>query len=238
MAGNISPNTITDGLILELDAANQRSYISGSASWNDLTGNLNNGTLLNGPAYTNSGSIGVFFDGTDDYGTIPYTIQSLITNKMSVCVWINPQWFDSGNNDGVTIFNKCMPSAIFPYTIYFLGLNPSGKFLSCVSDGNNRTILTSDSTLSLNTWVYLCFTYDGATLKSYKNGVQETTTASAVYSSIGQNTVTTNIASNQTLGSFYDRFKGNIGIISMYNRALSAAEILQNYTTTKTRFGL
>jgi hypothetical protein len=61
--------------------------------------------------------------------------------------------------------------------------------------------------------------------------------AKVVYT-IGQNTVPVTIASNQTLGGYYDWFKGNMGIIQIYNRALSASEVLQNFNATRTRFGV
>jgi len=64
---------LTDGLVFYVDGANNRSYISGSTSWNDLTPKLNVVTLFSGVTYTTSNGGSLVFDGIDDYGTIPYT---------------------------------------------------------------------------------------------------------------------------------------------------------------------
>jgi len=61
------PNIITDGLVLALDAANPRSYPGTGTSWNDLSGNGNNGTLVNGPTFNSDNNGSIVFDGVDDY---------------------------------------------------------------------------------------------------------------------------------------------------------------------------
>ena len=67
MAVKGGPNTVTSGLVLELDAGNIKSYQSGSTTWFDKSGNAYNGTLINGPTF-NTGSLGnIVFDGVDDY---------------------------------------------------------------------------------------------------------------------------------------------------------------------------
>ena len=61
------PNVVYNGLVLYLDAANNKSYVSGSTSWNDLTGNKNVGTLTNGPTFNTGSGGSIVFDGVDDY---------------------------------------------------------------------------------------------------------------------------------------------------------------------------
>ena len=61
------PNTVTSGLVLELDAGNIKSYQSGSTTWFDKSGFANNGTLVNGVGYTSSFNGSLVFDGVDDY---------------------------------------------------------------------------------------------------------------------------------------------------------------------------
>ena len=64
MAFNYSPKIVTNGLVLCLDAANPKSYVSGSTKWNDLSKNYLNGTLTNGPTFNSanggSGGSGLF----------------------------------------------------------------------------------------------------------------------------------------------------------------------------------
>jgi hypothetical protein len=82
MAGNVAPNIITDGLVLYLDAANTKSYVSGSTAWNDLVG-TNNGTLVNGPTFSSANGGSIVFDGVDDYAITPS-----VTNFRSICMWV------------------------------------------------------------------------------------------------------------------------------------------------------
>jgi len=74
-----SPQIVTNGLVLALDAGNTKSYVSGSTTWFDKSGRGNNGTLVNGPTF-NTGSLGsIVFDGVNDYvdsGNISTTILS------------------------------------------------------------------------------------------------------------------------------------------------------------------
>ena len=67
MAFSYSPKIVTDGLVLYLDAANTKSFTSGSAVWNDLGRGGNNGALTNGPTYSSANGGSIVFDGTDDY---------------------------------------------------------------------------------------------------------------------------------------------------------------------------
>lgn len=68
---------VREGLVLHLDAANVKSYPGSGTVWKDLSGNGNNGTLVNGVGY-NSANNGVFtLDGIDDYINIPINLQNM-----------------------------------------------------------------------------------------------------------------------------------------------------------------
>jgi hypothetical protein len=66
MAFNYSPKIVTDGLVLYLDAANSKSYVSGSTTWSDLSRGGNNGTLTNGPTYSSAKGGIIILDGSND----------------------------------------------------------------------------------------------------------------------------------------------------------------------------
>lgn len=67
MAFNYSPNIVRDSsLVLYLDAANTKSYVSGSTIWNDISRGGNNGTLTNGPTFNSSNNGSIVFDGVND----------------------------------------------------------------------------------------------------------------------------------------------------------------------------
>ena len=85
MSVSNNPSIISNGLILALDAADKNSYPGSGTAWTDLSGNGNNGTLVNGPTF-NTGSLGnIVFDGIDDYGTTLLTRTG--TNNTTISVW-------------------------------------------------------------------------------------------------------------------------------------------------------
>src|SRR5210317_1238866 len=77
---------VTDGLVLALDVADNKSYISGSTAWTDLSGNGNNGTLINGTSYSSNNKGSLTFDGIDD--KVEHT-EILFTSSSS---WTLSQW--------------------------------------------------------------------------------------------------------------------------------------------------
>jgi hypothetical protein len=77
------PKIVTDGLVLCLDAANRKSYPGSGTTWNDLSGNGNVATLVNGVGYNSNNGGSLTFDGVDDYA-----ITSTITNYKSLNMWV------------------------------------------------------------------------------------------------------------------------------------------------------
>jgi hypothetical protein len=237
MAFSYSPKIVTDGLVLYLDAGNPYSYVSGSTNWNDLSRSQTNGTLTNGPTY-NTGSLGsIVFDGTDDYVVMTALTQSLNVNY-TVGVWAYP--LAAGNTGaGNDIISKFY-SANQPYAS--VGIEYFGtKFRFYASSiGTNfgstpTTVLTSND-YSINNWYYLCLSYSNRNWFGYINGTQ-------VVSSTNPNDPYWNdepwwIGSWKGDPTTNNSFNGRVSSAQIYNRALSAQEVLQNYNATKTRFGL
>jgi len=222
MAFNYSPKIVTDGLVLYLDAANQYSYVSGSTSWNDISRGGNNGTLINGPTYSTDGGGSILFDGVDDYVQLSATPSSLVTSNVTISSWFNTsnatQQMIIGNSGGSNRF-------------YIETFNRSETLVAHWGIGSQQNSLTSNAIITTNSWVNYSMTYDGNITIGYLNGLTTDST------SIGNQTYTNNtLRVGLWVNSLY--FKGNIPQVSIYNRALSAQEILQNYNATKTRFGL
>ena len=80
------PRIVTNGLVLSLDAADQNSYVSGSATWNDLSGNNNNATLT---AATSSLSSIEFTRTNNTRATISPTLNLSATNVITIDLWVN-----------------------------------------------------------------------------------------------------------------------------------------------------
>ena len=219
MAGNVAPNTVTNGLVLYLDAGNTNSYPGTGTSWRDISGNSNNGTLVNGPTFSSANLGSIVFDGTNDISIHPST---LYVDNFSLSAWVYK------TSSGIqTIIAKGNSSFVLNFYLRIAG--NSGFY------GTN-TVFTelAISDLTLNTWNNTVLTYDKTSLKYYLNGVFiNQTNATNTPSSTASNTIV------GRLGDYNGQYwTGRIANTQIYNRALSATEILQNYNALKGRYGL
>jgi hypothetical protein len=238
MSFNFSPKIVRDGLLMYLDVANTKSYISGFTSFNDLTKNYTNGTLINNPTYDSLNGGSIMFDGIDEYVELINNQNSSFTNfsEVTIDVWVNiNSFFGVGNR--------------FIYAQFFNGgntscgiyLNTSGKFVFGYRDdvqNNSGSIksLASISTLLTNKTYNLVATFKANTItKLFINGVVDNSSIqNNNISSLNPNFIRIARLNNPTA----DFYNGKIYSIKIYNRALSEIEITQNYNTLKTRFGL
>lgn len=219
MAFNFSPKIVTDGLVLYLDAANTRSYLGTGTTWSDLSRGGNNGTLINGPTFNSENGGSIVFDGSNDYVTIP-----TITNN----IYTIDFWYKMGGNDGSYGYFASSGDNGFAIGEGGPGIG-YGQFYywnSSVSTGLGLIPSTTN-------WNHICTLINVSTnnIQIYGNGNQlSNSTISNMSTSIS------NIGRYITLNIHY--LKGNLASYKIYNRSLSTTEILQNYNTTKNRFGL
>jgi hypothetical protein len=216
------PNVIDNGLVLSLDAGNVKSYPGSGTIWYDKSGNNNNGTLTNGPTFS-GGSI--VFDGVDDYVEVP---NFNVINTITVDIWVKKtsgtswqgwlgNWNNTGPGDSWLLTQDDSNTAVF----YIMHTNTVGD-----------NIVDTSGTIIQNVWYNYTGVFTNSTLSLYKNG-------SLVNSkSTSQNTIYQN-----SLNIWYGRFSsfylnGQLSNGKVYNRALSASEVLQNYNATKSRFNI
>jgi hypothetical protein len=220
-----NPRTITDGLVLCLDAANPKSYPGSGTTWTDLSGNGNNGTLVNGVGYSSDNLGSLVFDGVNDYVTATRPSSITTGGNMTVCMWA--KWTTVGTTIGsiqILIDNNHTGSVGFVIQDRpdLLGrpLTASGGLSSTfqVGDGN---------------WHFIGVTIEGTSQsRMYIDGV-----INASNTGSGINPVQPNInIARWGLGGRH--LNGNIAQTQIYNRALSATEVLQNYNATRSRFGI
>jgi hypothetical protein len=251
MAFNFSPKIVTDGLVLYLDAANTKSYISGSTVWNDISRSGLNGTLTNGPTFSSANGGSIVFDGSNDYidniGDLSSFSFIQNTNIFSVSFWfkvdvINTEYRFIGNT--ITTAEKGF-LVVFRYTSGF-GFDALGCY---VANGVGSTLIsvgtTNDNIITDTNWHHACYVINNTTTGLwYIDGRSVTTTIRIPgtitvtnVKSTGDSTRTLNVGrvNSASPTNFLD---GNIAQVQIYNRTLSASEVLQNYNATKTRFGL
>ena len=224
MAKFNGPKIVTDGLVLCLDAGNRKSYPGSGTAWTDLSGRGNIGELINSPTY-NSSNLGYFQFVTDDYARIPNNTD-LDTQTPSVEVWVKTNtttqagfWFEKGAvNTQYSLFQE---GADIQWRHYF-------------TDGTlNTQSTTTSSYLNTSDYFQVVGTYNKQQKITYINGIARTTTNETRPVNFNSGGVTIGMFNS---GSY--KYNGNIAIVQVYNRALSASEVLDNYNTYKSRFGL
>jgi hypothetical protein len=237
MAFNYSPKIVTDGLVLYLDAANTKSYVSGSTEWNDISRSENDGTLINGPTYSSVNGGSIVFDGIDDYVTNMGTTStfSFIQNTavFTLNLWVKPSVLGTaiyfmGNNDGTSGFKGFFFGKLANNRLYLVvTTGVGGQFVMNYQPSNYFTDTN---------WVNVTVSSNGSVATAYKNGVQFGSPSSTITNfSTGDSQRTLAVGRINNLSAYWD---GNIATAQIYNRALSASEVLQNYNAIKSRFGL
>jgi hypothetical protein len=225
MAFGNGPRIVTNGLLMSLDAADRNSYVSGSTTWFDLSGNNNSGSLINGPIF-NTGSFGnIVFDGADDHINTSY---SSSLSDFSLAVWFKST--DSTNAASARIIDKNFSTG------FWTGKNTSGTANSwgggVIQSGPPYGIFIP---LNDGVWNYMVQVRQGTSYTLYGNGITNTTSTTIPSSILNSEKIFIGSTNNNLVGYY---FKGSIGLVHLYNRALSPLEVLQNYNAQKSRFGL
>jgi len=237
MGVTYNPRIVTDGLVLALDAGNTKSYSGSGTTWTDLSGQGNNGTLANGPTYSSSNGGSIVLDGTNDYVQILNSNgfgEVSTTPTISLELWANITRKSGGGqqyqqlagfrNDGV-------------FSFFFLLLDSSGA-----SVNTEARIQTTSGTWDINvpylsyfnTWTHITFTANVNRTDLYFNGnlIGSNTAVSGSFGSTSGN-----FRIGTSLSGAYPTL-GNISSVKVYNRALTASEIQQNFNALRGRFGI
>jgi hypothetical protein len=236
MSFNNGPTIVTNGLVLALDAGDRNSYVSGSTTWFDLTG-VNNGTLTNGPTF-NSGSGGsIVFDGVNDYALVNSGSTSINpTTAITVASFLNVSSY--GANYACICFKQNNYSNYFEQYSLFL-VNTLVGFSITGVDRIQKSVSASGNFTNQN--IYVVGTCDTITdeIKFYLNGILTHTLPFTSTFDIADTPINIGGTGVLKFGATYTGFtNGKIYNTSIYNRALTASEVLQNYNATKGRFGL
>lgn len=228
------PPIVTDGLVLNLDAGFRPSYPTSGTTWFDLSGNNNNGTLVNGPTF-DSGNNGSFvFDGVNDFIDLGVNNNLTLNNGGTISIFF--KWSSyNGTSWSNTLIGRGGSSWINHHYILFKHSDTNRLHLS-VSNGVNAMASNgprSTFDIELNKIYNVTITIDNPLKKMYINGVFNTQASSTI---MPISTPTT-VSLGRTGNSIY-YLNGNIYNVLIYNRILSDEEITQNYNATKGRFGL
>jgi len=230
----VDAQPVTSGLTYYIDAGSAASYPGSGTSVNNIAGTAPGAaTLSNGPAFTSAGQASYFtFDGTSQYVITANLIGQSMTGNVTLECWVytssdngvvvseqgtsspNTAWYDSQ----IEIVSGNLKVAMWPYTF---GI------------GAGVTV----GAVTRNTWQQYTMVYAAGTARGYINGT--TTNSYSVTRSFGaaglyydiMGNCPTNIGDGSYLGGRWAVFKA-------YNRALTAAEVTQNFNSLRGRYGV
>jgi hypothetical protein len=227
------PRTVTDSLALTLDAGDITSYPREGTTWYDRSGNGNNGTLTNGPIYefVNGGVIG--FDGVDDYVTFGNP-SSMSNAQVTVTFWYNPTTLMNSTHNG--IMNGRTPGGRF--CLFWLnGTTLSTQYRDdsglSAAQGGVWTRSNAPVAVSANKWYFIQITGNEST-NEWRVGVDLNVSTSSFSSQYVEPDATNWLLGRRT-GTAYDHSK--IANVQVYDRILTPSEVLENYKSTRSRFG-
>lgn len=216
------PKIVTSGLLLALDAADKLSYPGSGTTWRNLASNNFNCTLTNGPTFSGANMGSIVYDGADD--TVTCNLVTSDANNVTMEAWFKATTLPGDR--GLMLNGNGGSSG---YGLQFGACGTSGTTLYVFFGGLNCNVV-SYGTLVTNTWyqaVYTRTTSPGISNILYINGISRSTNTSS----------NPNAPAGSTLIG-HSAFNGNISVARIYNRALTATEVLQNYNATKNRYGL
>ena len=224
---------VQSGLVLNLDSGASRSYGGSGTTWTDLSGLGNTGTLVNGPTYSSSNGGSLSFNGTNQYVNLGskfryqdnFTVECVAKINSASPVLTAP----CGSQNPIFVNNAYGWNLMFSGTTGKPYWNIYNTFTT--SKGVGSTIG------NLGDWVHCVAYKSGTTIELYVNGISQ-----------GTNTLTTNavyyISLDCTIGGYYScstvfyYLNGSVPLSRIYNRALSAAEIQQNFNAMRGRYSL
>ena len=225
---------VSSNLVLHLDAGNYASR--GTSTWSDLTSNGYDATLVSSPALGQN--FYYDFDGSADYGTFASAAHTALFSQTqgTIEAWVNGDSFTSGTARK-TIFGTGHSSQTDRWCAMRV-TSTNYLQMSITNDGTNYGCNVTTSLPSTSTWYHFAITYDGLSFAAYYDGVSQTinTTGAGWFNSVASDTLQVGALDRGTSGNNYDPWDGKIAQVRVYNTALTAAQVLQNYNATKTNF--
>lgn len=234
-----SPKIVTNGLVLCLDAGNRKSYPGLGEIWQDVGGNNYNGTLIDGAVFSLENKGNITFNGSTSYVSSTYSINS---RPFSINIWF---YFNTFDGSWHTFVNQDTSQATnlgaFYFQKVFSGGGAGGRIgntigLAMTNISNSEIYCYDPNPILIKIWYNYCVSVSTSDITLYKNGIE-------VNKIINSDTLATTtgpliIGAGYYTDTIIDFFNGKIAQLGIYNRALSASEILQNYNATKGRFQL
>jgi lysophospholipase L1-like esterase/chitodextrinase len=191
----------------------------------DVSGNGNNGALLNGSSWT-TGKSGpaLSFDGVDDtvFVATSSTLNSATTG-ITVAAWV----YRAANQTGVvSVVSRQLGNTYYEH--FYLGFE-NGKYRWFVNTSSGYSDATLGGSAPLGQWIFLVGTYNGTDVKLYANGVLQFSTPHSGALAGDVTGITIGASYNDAAHTAVEPFNGKIDEVNIYGQALTAAEVSQAY---------
>ena len=219
------PNIVTSGLTIYLDAGFTTSYPKGLSTWYDMSPNLNNSTLTNGPTYSSDGGGSLIFDGVDDYASVSIP-NALSYTTITICGFI--KWLSFGGDMflGMSLYDVWTASNCLGYN------NANGNVV-----GINAATVTSLGLLG--NWKHYTFVMNSSGLLSTNKIYIDGVSVGALTPVVGGDGTIPGFNTTLRLCDWLEGgYNSNLQYsnLQVYNRELTQSEILQNYYAGLQRF--
>lgn len=220
MSVNYNPRIVTDGLVVALDAGNSKSYPGSGTTWTNLVDSSNNATLIGSPGYTASPG---YFDITANTTYPRLSSYDHGTNDFTYSMWVKFDAFDS--------FDTLFENGSWTDTLLFRVQNTTT--INVYAESAFRGSFTWSP--STGNWYNIVYTRSGSTNTLYVNGSQSGSTFTDQTNISITNAYTFLMRSQHATTQFTN---GQLAQYAMYTKALTAAEVKQNFNALKGRFEL
>ena len=233
---------VTNGLVLQYDFYNAKSYCNGFSTVTDLSAARNNSQTITGSIVYQPTMRSMGFYADNSLGIIKTTFNPFVsmsaTTQMTMCAWVSCSMYPSNGVYIARFVDTAASSGNYGTYLQWgsgYGITSSNK-LSCGSTnaGVSQIDVKSTASYATGSWVYMAGTYSGSTVTLFINGVL---TSTGSFSSGTANTQSMTIGGENYAGTYPYQLSGSIGSVQMYNRALKINEILQNFSASKRNYG-
>jgi hypothetical protein len=212
-----NPTIVSSGLVVAYDPANPKCYPGSGVTFYDLSGNNNHGTLTNGPTISNNLAKYTVFDGSNDYIVSANNTGIADTAPRTLMAWA---WMGNVSSSVIARIGASANNQAYEMQVY------QNRLIAHKYAGH----ATSSGSVKLNKWYHFAITYDGSNTKFYFDGSYDSV------SGMGISTANAPLYVGYPVYGGNGHMNGNVSQVLLYNRALSATEILQNYNATKGRY--
>jgi hypothetical protein len=219
---------VQSGNTLNLSASNYLSYPRSGTTWFDMTSTGNNGTFVNGPTFNTGATPSIQFDGADDYINIPNGFTKTLKGKQywTASIWVKVTSWGSGNDAFPVLVSIGANQG--QYGELYLEIGSANQYYMAYAGDFAQGSFTTN----LNQIYNLVYMKDGNSFKVYSNGV-------LIDTQTGKNSVSS-VDGDLWIGRFKTgdyELNGDIYNFTMYDRALSQQEIVQNYESYRRIIG-